>query len=73
MLQKGIYRVLLFLLSVHCCAQERYVISCEGMSECKSAGRAWFVAGGGVSGAGGRAYWAWLSGEGWVFICLEPM
>jgi hypothetical protein len=29
------------------------------------------VAGGGVSGSGGLAYWAWCSGEGWVFICLE--
>lgn len=23
-----------------------------------------------VGGAGGRAYWEWSSGEGWVFICL---
>jgi len=29
------------------------------------------VAGGGVSGAGGRAYRLWGSGEGWVFICFE--
>jgi hypothetical protein len=30
-----------------------------------------FLAGGGVSGALGRAYSVWWSGEGWVFICLE--
>jgi hypothetical protein len=36
--QKVIYNILLFLLSVHCSVQERYVISCEGMSECHSAG-----------------------------------
>jgi len=27
-----------------------------------------FLAGGGVSRADGRACWAWLSGEGWVFV-----
>jgi len=32
---------------------------------------AWFLADRGVSGAGGRAYWVWGSGEGWVCICLE--
>jgi len=32
---------------------------------------AWFLAGGGVSRAGGRAYCVWRSGEGWVFIGLE--
>jgi len=26
---------------------------------------------GGVSGVGGRAYWALWNGDGWVFICLE--
>jgi hypothetical protein len=30
-----------------------------------------FLDGGGLRGAGGRTYWEWLSGEGWVFICLE--
>jgi hypothetical protein len=25
----------------------------------------------GVSGAGGRAYWLWWTGEGWVFVYLE--
>ena len=24
-----------------------------------------------LSGADGRAYWVWWSGEGWVFICFE--
>jgi len=32
---------------------------------------AWFWAVEGVSGAGGRAYWVWCSGKGWVFICSE--
>jgi hypothetical protein len=31
----------------------------------------WMVFGRGVSGAGGRAYWVWWNGEGWVFICME--
>ena len=30
-----------------------------------------FLADGGVRGAGGRTYWVWRSGEGWVFICIE--
>ena len=30
-----------------------------------------FLPVGGVSGVGGRAYWALWNGEGWVFICLE--
>ena len=30
-----------------------------------------FLAGGGCSGGGGRAYWVWRSGKGWVFIYLE--
>ena len=25
----------------------------------------------GGSGAGGRAYWVWRNGEGWVFNCLR--
>ena len=29
------------------------------------------LVGGGLNGAGGRAYWEWSSGEKWVFICLE--
>jgi len=29
------------------------------------------VTSGGDRGAGGRAYWMWWIGEGWVFICLE--
>jgi len=31
----------------------------------------WVLAGGGVGEAGGRAYWVWRSGEGWVFIGSE--
>jgi len=30
-----------------------------------------FLAGGGLSEAGGRLYWVWWSGEGWVFIGVE--
>jgi hypothetical protein len=30
-----------------------------------------FLAGGGLSEAGGRFYWVWWSGEGWVFIDVE--
>ena len=30
-----------------------------------------FLAGGGVDGAGRRAYWVWSKGQGWLFICLE--
>jgi len=29
------------------------------------------LGGGGISGAGGRAYRLWRSGERWLFICLE--
>jgi hypothetical protein len=31
----------------------------------------WFWGGGGIKGAGGRAYWVCKSGLEWVFICLE--
>jgi hypothetical protein len=41
---------------------------CHSVVQCSG----WFVAGGAVCGAGGRAYWVWGSGEGCVFICLKP-
>jgi hypothetical protein len=60
MFQEVIYLILRFLLSFHLQYTGRlcYQLLCRDVRvpQCM----AWFLAGGEVSGAGGRAYWAWL-------------